>query len=904
MTELISPIDTDPLKALQRAGDYAPYLARLFNDFGQTIGASGAERAFQSAVSQMENVPVSASIDDAMSALRRAKRLGHAALAALDLSGQADLNNVTEGLTLLAEMSVAAALRVALAHHNAEGDGLFLLALGKMGGRELNYSSDIDLVAFFDADLFNPDAKEQTRLAERVIRTVIQLLEQQTADGYVFRTDFRLRPDPRSTPIAIPIRRATNYYETLGQNWERMAWIKAAYVAGDRKACDHFLVEMQGFVWRQHLDYWAIADVHAIKGMINSQADRSGDEASADVKLGPGGIREIEFFVQTQQIILGGRVPALRTPRTLDGLDALVIEGAVPSKIRDELASAYGFLRAVEHRIQMLADEQTHRLPESDERRAGLAFLCGYKGFNDFLAALDQVRASVHQRYGELFAGEDRKRQTAIDGNLVFTGVETDPGTIETLTRLGFQEPEAVIEAIRNWHRGGIPATRTPRGRELLTALLPDALTAMAETGEADGAFRLFGRFLSGLASGVQPLSMLLSAPTLLQDLIATLALAPEIGVTLARNPSLMESLVSESVQRPAPNVSAEKDFETKLDLYRRWHAEESFLIGHRLLHGQLAARDAASVWSDLADQSIREMAAAAEAETELRFGPAKGKWIIVALGKLGGRELSAYSDLDILVIFDREHHSDAQNWFTRFTQRLITAISADTAAGRLYETDMRLRPSGRAGPVATSIEAFESYHRSEAWTWELMALTRFRVVAGDPDLAARAGSLVETFIAEPRAADSLDADILDMRRRLFKEKPPFGAWDLKQCEGGIVDLEFIVQHALLKARNAACWRASISDAVAALSDHGILSRDEACMLERGRAYLHALQQIQRLALGGETPEAPKSIGLKDRLARAVAQDGFSAVEAELEQVCGAIAALRCKRIGSLATDS
>lgn len=904
MSVAISPIQSDPYAALQEAGQWAPYLARLAERWGDQIRTLGAEHAFQKAISDLQSIVPATDIESAKRRLRQAKQVGHAAIAALDLSGQNDLSMVTDKLTELAETSIGVALSIALNQAEMPGDGMFILALGKMGARELNYSSDVDLIALYDAEQFKPETGEAAQVAARVIRTLVQLLEEQTADGYVFRTDFRLRPDPRSTPIALSTQRASNYYEALGQNWERMAWIKASFVAGDRAVCDPYLDDMQAFVWRQHLDYWAISDVHAIKAMINTKADKANNEAWSDIKLGPGGIREIEFFVQTQQIILGGRVASLRTKGTLAGLDALAEANAVPAKTRSELNTAYHFLRHVEHRIQMIADEQTHRLPEAPERREALARLCGFDTPEAFLHALDEVRTQVHDHYRELFADEDRRRQSAVDGNLVFTGVDTDPGTVETLHQLGFQQPEALIEAVRHWHRGGIPATRTPRGRELLTALLPEALRTMGATGEPDAAFTLFDRFLSGLTSGVQPLSMLISAPRLLDDLISTLALAPQIGTTLAKTPALLECLVSETVRRSPPELDAVDDFETKLDLFRAWHAEESFLIGHRLLHGQLAASDAAEAWSSLAELSIEQMAAAAEAETERRFGPCRGKWIIVALGKLGGRELTAHSDLDLLVIFDREHFDDSQSWFTRFTQRLITAISADTAAGSLYETDMRLRPSGRSGPVATSIEAFESYHKNDAWTWELMALTRFRVVAGDPSLAARAEALARAMIADPRQPETIQADILDMRQRLAREKAAKGAWDLKQREGGIVDLEFIVQQAMLTARNDACWRPSLSAAITTLADAGAFSMEEAESLDWARTRLQAMQQIQRLAHGVDATTAPTSAGLQQRFARAIGCEDFAEVEQQLEQACEAVAAIRCKRIGPLATDS
>ena len=415
---------------------------------------------------------------------------------------------------------------------------------------------------------------------------------------------------------------------------------------------------------------------------------------------GRGGIREIEFFAQTQQIILGGRNPSLRVRPTKQALSALVELGSVEPHIADELSCAYTFLRHVEHRIQMRLDEQTHSLPQQSEDRAVVAQLCGYSELGVFEADLLEVRRLVHHRYAELFSGNGASRTSKPQpGNLVFTGVDDDPGTLATLEKLGFESPSTVIAKVREWHRGKTPATRTERGREILTALLPDLLTIMSDTGEPDAAFTRFGQFLDGLRSGVQTLSMLSAERALLEDLIATLALAPRTAGLLARRPSLLESLLAISDHAETLPDLSDDDFETALNNARKWHGEQAFLVGHTLLHGQLSAADAGWEWTRLAEHIIVQMSAVAETETQRRFGPPPGKWAIMALGKLGGGEMTASSDLDLIVMYDAEPGADAQPWFTRFTQRLISALSAETGGGILYEVDMRLRPSGRSGP-------------------------------------------------------------------------------------------------------------------------------------------------------------------------------------------------------------
>lgn len=894
----IRPIASSPRAALHIAGQHSRYLRQI----AESYDVSGAvPDLFEQALAVIDNTE--GETTTVMSSLRQAKHMAHYAIAGLDLSGLEGCQQITSKITELADKSTEAALRTALANLGLSGDGLFLIALGKMGAHELNYSSDIDMAAFVDTQVFDGKGREPVDAASRVIREAMRILSERTADGYVFRTDLRLRPDPSSTPLAVAIRRAELYYESVGQNWERMVWIKGRSVAGDIAAGERFIERLEPFVWRRHLDYWAVADVHAIKNMINTKAgDKSLHDVAADVKLGPGGIREIEFFAQTQQIILGGRNPDLRVRGTLQALEKLIALGVVEQGTADKLSDAYQALRAVEHRIQMLDDEQTHTLPSFEARRASVAALCGYSELEAFDADLIETRRLVHQNYQDLFAQEERQKKTASVGNLVFTGVDDDPRTLETLTELGFQNPSNVIERIRQWHRGRTPATRTVRGRELLTAILPDLLRHMGATGEADRAFARFGKFFEGLRSGVQTLSMLAAEVELMQDLVTTLAIAPRIADTLSKRPGLLEALLSVSDRKAEPEFDENTDFETALNLTRRWHGEHAFIIGHQLLHGKLAAREAAEAWTALANTCVKLMADVAEAETIRRYGAAPGKWAIIGLGKLGGREMTAGSDLDLLVIYDASGDENAQTWFTRFTQRLITALSSETGEGELYEVDMRLRPSGRAGPVATSITSFERYHRNEAWTWEHMTLTRLRVVAGDKDIGRRVTEIAHKVIAIGDR-EKRTKDILDMRERLRRDKPAKGAWDLKMRDGGLVDLEFVVQHALLTQplENELC--PSLEDAIAALFHKGAFSPAERAMLLSNFEFLQALQQVQRIAVGTDISTANISAALADRLCRATGEKNFSQLEQELERVCGDILSLFEEKLQLSATE-
>ena len=906
----IRPLAAAPSGAFSKACDLAPYLARAARrapEAVEILESEGAEAVQQHSLTLAHQAASAGSIEETMKRLREAKLANHIGIAARDLGGAASVADVTADLTSFANAAVQAALQAALGERGLAPDGIFLIALGKMGAFELNYSSDIDMAAFYDPVNFAAGRDDQQKQADRVIRETMRILEEQTGEGYVFRTDLRLRPDPSSTPPAVSTRMAETYYESVGQNWERMVWIKARPVAGDTGAADSFLNTMKPFVWRRHMDYWAIADVQAVKRMINAKAGKSAlEDLAPDVKLGPGGIREIEFFVQTQQIILGGRNEFLRSRKTLAGLDALVASGAVDAAVAKDLSHAYASLRAVEHRIQMLEDEQTHTVPQDEARRTALATLCGYDSLAKFDTALFETREVVSRHYRDLFAEEDRKADAASQGNLVFTGVDEDPGTVATLSSLGFSNPSRVIAAVQNWHRGKTPATRTERGRGLLTILLPDLLSAMSRTGEPDIAFVRFSQFFEGLRSGVQTLSMLVAEEALLEDLITTLAIAPRLSQTLARRPGLLEALISQHGQEYPPSIDAASDFEGRMNAVRRWQNERAFLIGHRLLHSRLPASQAALAWSDLADTCLKLMADAAAIETARKYGPQPGEWAVGALGKLGGRELTAGSDLDLLIVYEPRESSagDAQAWFTRFAQRLITALSAETAEGSLYEVDMRLRPSGRAGPVATSLAAFDRYQHSEAWTWELMALTRLRMVAGNEALGRQIMTISRDAIANGKPDEERRADILDMRQRLWREKPPRGSWDIKLEEGGLVDLEFILQQGMLTARDPAVVHETTTDAIDALADAGYLDGEEARTLSHAFRLLQSLQQIKRVAVGVDMHSQDFSRGLRNRLALAADCPGFQVLEHRYSEARKAVAAIRCKKIGPLATDS
>ena len=846
-------------------------------------------------------------------ALRRLKQELHLLTALADLGGVWDLDQVTAALTRFADAALSAALLVA-AHEElnvgrlltlGEGQagpvpGWFCIAMGKQGAFELNYSSDIDVSVFFDPETVRTalaPGVEALATAVRLTQRVADLMQTKTGEGYVFRMDLRLRPDPSSTPLAVPVPAALEYYESVGQNWERAAFIKARPCAGDVPAGQAFLDELAPYVWRKNLDFAAIADIHAIKRQIHvHKVDERVSAKGVDLKLGRGGIREIEFFVQTQQLILGGRHPELRSNRTLDALKALADAGHVSPATAATLTEAYQWLRSVEHRIQMIADEQTHRLPESDTDRRRISALAGYDQLRSFDAAVTRTLKAVNARYGELFASEEPLSSRF--GSLVFTGVDDDPETLATLKRMGFPDPLRVSRRIRAWHHGHAPATRTERGRALFTRLAPRLLEAAQATGAPEIAFNRFGDFFGNISSGVQLQSLFLAQPKLFELVVQVLALAPRLAATLARRPAAIDAMldpdffadieIAAERQHMAHSVAAAPGFEVAMDVVRRLHREQAFRIGVQVMSGSATAEIAGRAFADLADLCVGSLAPAALAEAVRLGGAFPGEVAVVALGKCGSREMSATSDLDLMTLYranDSAAASDLKGWdastfYGRFTQRLIAALSSQTTEGQLYEVDMQLRPSGTKGPVAVSFAAFADYYQGEAETWELLALTRARVVWATSDGFARdAAGAVEAALRKPRDRARTAQDVREMRDLLEQERPPASDWDLKLSTGGLVDIEFAAQFLqLVHAAAGGPLAPNTAQALAALGAAGLAAPEQLARLSDAWRLQQNLTQLIKVALGDHPKPAAEPKALQMLLAKAGGTRTFKAL--------------------------
>ena len=852
-----------------------------------------------------------------MRRLRVARRRVALVAALAEVAGAWSLEQQTAALSRFAEAALGAALRhllreaagkglitLAAADQPEQDSGLIVLGIGKLGGYELNYSSDIDLIILYEPGAARVSARDGAQsFFVRLTRELVRILEAYTGDGYSFRTDLRLRPDPASTPLAMSVPAALAYYESVGQNWERAALIKARPVAGDRAAGRRFLRELQPFIWRKNLDFAAIQDIHSIKRQIN--AHRGGGKIAVeghDIKTGRGGIWEIEFFAQTQQLIWGGRLQELRVGPTCDALRRLAGAGRIDPATAAQLIDDYGFLRRLEHRLQMVDDAQTHALPSD---RAGIERIAVFLGYSDAEAFVVDLRAhlaSVERHYAELF---EQAPTLAGPGNLVFTGADDDRETLRTLSQLGFAEPAAVSALVRSWHHGRLRATRSERAREILTELVPELLRIFGATPHPDAALRRFDQFLSHLPAGVQLFSLFHANPGLLALVAEIMAGAPRLAERLAQYPALLDSVLTQGFFAPLPDLTdlaAEldqvmmgvRDFEETLDRLRRWAGERRFQVGVQLLRRALDGAQAGAALADIAQTALAALLPRVEAEFARRHGRVPGgSFAVIGMGRIGSREMTLASDLDLILIYDAPADSETSDgpyrlpvtaYFARLSQRLISAITAPTAEGRLYDVDMRLRPSGEAGPIASHFAGFARYQSETAWTWEHMALTRARPIAGDAGLRQRISATLAAVLRSPRDPEKLVIDVAAMRRRVAEENPRPLPWDLRNRGGGLIDLEFIVQYLMLRhaASSPQILRRGTAEAIAALGKAGLLSPQAQHELGKAAALFRNVQAVLTLLTDGLPSSAVLAEPDAGALAACVGAVDFTRLDADI----------------------
>jgi glutamate-ammonia-ligase adenylyltransferase len=921
--ELHALVDASPnLRALlEGLADGSPYLWELASAEPERLLAllrADPERRLSDLLSATAGaVPGAQDEAAAMRALRRMRSEGALLIGLCDIGGVWTLDRITRALTQLADTAARAAVRFIIASaaankklraidesHPEKGCGLIVLAMGKMGAQELNYSSDVDLIVLFD-----PQAPallagvEPAPLYLRMTRSLVKLLQERTADGYVFRVDLRLRPDPASTQIAISTPAARNYYESMGQNWERAAMIKARPCAGDIAAGEAFLIEIVPFVWRKYLDFGAVGDVHAMKRQMHAYR---GHEAIAveghNIKVGRGGIREIEFFVQTQQLIAGGRHPQLRGRETLAMLATLAAGGWIGVEAQRELGDAYVFLRGVEHRLQMVADEQTHTLPADPKELARFARFLGFKNRDDFAAALLPHLRNVQRHYARLF--EDASALAARRHALSFPAEADDRETLDRLAEMRFR-PLETSAAVRRWLSGSYRSLRGEAARGQLAELVPLLLDELSRAQKPDIAFAALDRFIADLHGGARLLSLLRQNPDVVGLLGLILGTAPRLADILARHPQVLDAIIDPAFFGPLPDetqltaglsesLSQAASYEDLLDRARLFGQEQMFLVGTRVLSGTLSAAQAGEAFARLADVVIRAVHRAVDTDFAAAHGRLHGQEsAVLAMGKLGGREMTAASDLDLIVIYDFDAdrpESDGRRplyggqYFARLTQRLVSALTAQTNYGSLYQVDMRLRPSGRSGPVATSLDSFARYQEQEAWTWEHLALTRARVASASSAFAARVEKVIRDVLCRARDPIDVARDVAEMRRSIATEKGEDDRWDLKYAAGGLIDLEFIAQyiqliHAAEKPEILDTSTARVLDKAWRL---GLLAPEDAELLRNAARLYHDLTQVLRLCLAERFDSKTAGAGLLDLMARAGDAPNFASLEAHL----------------------
>jgi len=892
-------------------------LVRRYPEFALEALTTPPEQQIAAICKRLEKqVAAAPSQSELMRHLRIARNHAALLIALADIAGQWSCEQVTRALTQFADVAVACAVNWLLEdaveagkltpeENQKPSEGYTVLAMGKHGAGELNYSSDIDLIVLYDPEKVPLEQRDNAaQVYVRITRTLATVLQDRTGDGYVFRVDLRLRPDPRATQIAIAIGAAENYYASMGQNWERAAMIKARAVAGDLQLGEDFLKQLRPFVWRKYLDFAAIADVQSLKRQMHAHKGHASIVVLGhNIKLGRGGIREIEFFVQTQQLIAGGKNPELRGNRTQEMLKKLVEAGWIEQVASDELDEAYVFLRTIEHRLQMVADEQTQTLPATEAAFAGFAKFCGYDDPVELADRLTATCRKVQGHYAGLFEGAPELGSDA--GSLVFTGAGNDPETLATLAEMGFQQASEMSAIVQSWHFGRYPAMRSSTARELLTELTPALLTVLSQTGQPDRALIAFDRFMAGLPTGVQLFSMFKANPVLLELLATVLGSAPRLAQALSRRPRLFEAVLDSAFFGPMPNETELAEafaglsgdgstYEEDLDNTRIAAQEMGLRIGMRIVSETVSADEAGLAYSNLADAVTSHLLKISSTDISVRHGHVAGQaMVVVAMGKLGGREMTSASDLDLIMLYDFADEVDASGgpkplspsqYFARLTRRLITALTSQTEEGTLYEVDMRLRPSGSKGPVASNIVSFEDYQETQAWTWEKMALTRARIMAGDEVLKARAEEIILRVLCTRRDRAQTLADVKDMRTRMLQGPSNDDHWDFKHVRGGLIEIEFIAQALqLVHAHDTPqVLQCNTIAALHALHDAGHLPAGDHEALVAAANLYQGLTQMLRLCSSGKFELQSAPVDLVAKLLRASGAPEVSVMQAML----------------------
>ncbi|MFY0680498.1 MAG: glutamine-synthetase adenylyltransferase [Thalassovita sp.] len=887
--EAVAPFRDQPpeLRGLiTGVGGCSPYLKSLMEKEHDWISAAfdAPETALETEFERLEAVAP----DALPKALRQAKRRVALLAGLADCAGVWSLEEVTTALTRLGDTACHLALRATVGAEIKRGKlpgatpedaetagGMVALAMGKMGAFELNYSSDIDLICLFDERRFDRDDYHEARASfVRATRKMSAMLSDLTGDGYVFRTDLRLRPDPAVTPVCMAMGAAETYYESLGRTWERAAYIKARPAAGDLAAGQDFLNTLRPFVWRKHLDFAAIQDAHDMRLRIREHKGLGGDLdlLGHNMKLGRGGIREIEFFTQTRQLISGGRDPELRVTGTVEGLSVLAQKGWIENDVATALTDHYRAHREVEHRLQMIADAQTHTLPKSEEGLQRLACFLG----REVDSLKIELRGRLEQVHGltEGFFAPDAAPAKAPQTTL-------DP------------------EMVSRWR--SYPALRSARAVEIFERIKPRLADQLSRAARPEEAALALDGFLKGLPAGVQLLSLFEANPQLIDLLVDIVGTSPALARHLAQHSNVFDAVIGGDFfsdwpgkqtlrEELASQLQAEQDYERKLDLARRWVKEWHFRIGVHHLRNLRSVDQVSGQYADLAEAALAALWPEVEAQFAQKHGPCPGRGaMVLGMGSLGAGRLNASSDLDLIVIYDAAgvDYSDgrrplaARAYYARLTQSMVTAVTALMAEGRLYEVDMRLRPSGTQGPVAASLSSFRDYQLTQAWSWEHLALTRARAVAGHPEVAQDVEAVRLEVLGQARDSQKLFGDVLDMREKIAAAKTPAGPFEVKIGAGRLQDIELMAQTGALMSSSASH---QVSDGLKSAVASGWLREEERLQAQASYEMFWKVQMVAKLL--SEKPLDMDNIGQggRDLLLRETGMTSVETLEAALRK--------------------
>ena len=840
-----------------------------------------------------------------MRELRIARRRVALLVALADVTGVWPLERVTQSLTDFADVALSVTIAHLMLQAAERGDlvladpsfpedgcGYVVLAMGKQGARELNYSSDIDLIVVYEPlQVDYRGSRSLQQLFVRLTQRLIMILQQRTADGYVFRVDLRLRPDPSSTPVAVPYAAAQSYYSRRGEDWERAAMIKARPAAGDTALGRRFLAELSPFVWRDHMDFWVIRDIQAIKRRINAQRGSGKfDFLGRNIKTGPGGIREIEFFAQTQQLIFGGKDSYLRCRRTVDALSTLAESGRIDEQVTDELTEAYKFLRQLEHRLQMVDDEQTQTLPSDDTKMLGLARFMGFQEVDEFRQLLMHHLQRVEAHYNELFedaAGQDDGSSVWIDGS--------EERQFDRLRDLGFQNLPHAVEQLGLCRKAAARSRRSQQAQQLFQEFFPQAIEMISRTVDPDGTLDRFHDFLCSLTSRYSCFSALSANAKLLDLLVEILAVAPAVAEILARHPDQLQAALANDFFDVLPDrrlvradcaeaLGKSADIQQAVEQTVAWAQDQKFQVAVNVLRYTVDAGDAGLALTNIADAVVHAISRRLHHHLAESADTSGSGLVVVALGAYGRGELTLGSPLELLFLYNSNGP-----FHGRLARRITNALGAATARGRLWHVDLESTLWRAPGPLVSSIGAFRDYCTDGIDAGQLQALTTARAVAGSEQLVAEVENVLHAALTRRRDPAMFTEHIREVRERDGLDDAVF--WQPRRRSGGLDQLEALVRlfQLRLAPEHASVLTTSLVGGLAKLGEVGAMDSSDVKDLIDAHRFLRQIENLLAIAVAAPETAPP---GLMAALARVGGIADETELNSRVDEACNNIAAL------------